>query len=516
MERKLTTKDWIGFICMVVGMFMAVLDIQIVASSLQEIQAGLSASQDEISWVQTSYLIAEVIIIPISGWLGRTFSTRIVFSVSCIGFTLMSLACALSWNLESMIVFRALQGLFGGSMIPTVFASIYILFPLYMRPLISVIIGLVVTIAPVAGPVLGGYLTDAISWHFLFLINVIPGIFVSIFTYRYVNFDQPQLHLLKNIDFKGIILIALCLGNLEYVLEEGTREGWLESTLIQVLSTISFVSAMALFYVELTVSNPIINLRAFRNNNFAFGCFFNFILGWGMFVSVYLMPLFLGTIKGLNSLQIGEYLIVTGAFQFLSAPVAGMLSKKIDLKIMLAFGFILYGIGNYLNSQITHDSGFFDLFLPQMFRGFSLMFCFLPINTLALATLPQNEVQESSSLYNLMRNLGGAIGLAVTGTWLQNWTKGHYSVLRDNVNETNLATQEMLETLNQNFLSLGFFDNQLAATQQLIGLANREAYIQTFNDCFTHIGLLFVIGLFIVPFVKNVDLTKPAPEGAAH
>ena len=293
----ISVKQWIAFVLMVVGMFMAVLDIQIVASSLKEIQAGLSATQDEISWVQSSYLIAEVMVIPICGWLSRVFSTRIVFSVSCLGFTIMSIACALSWNLNSMIIFRALQGFFGGSMIPTVFATIFTIFPLHMRPNVSVIIGLVVTVAPIAGPILGGYLTDIYSWHYLFLLNIIPGLITTIGVYRLVNFDQPNLALLKKIDYLGIILIIVFLGCLQYVLEEGLRLQWFESNIIKVASTISFFSFIMLIYQELTTASPIINLKAFRDVNFACSCVLSFALGWGLYSSVFVMPLFLGNIK---------------------------------------------------------------------------------------------------------------------------------------------------------------------------------------------------------------------------
>ncbi len=321
-EESVSLKTWIAFISMVFGMFMAVLDIQIVASSLKEIQAGLSATQDEINWVQSSYLIAEVMIIPLCGWLCRAFSTRVIFSISCAGFTIMSFACAASWSLNSMIVFRFLQGFFGGAMIPTVFATIFMIFPLKMRPSVTVVIGLVVTMAPITGPIIGGYITNYLSWHYLFLLNIIPGIVVTICVLKLVNFDQPKYELLKEIDFIGIILIIIFLGNLQYVLEEGSKEGWFDSKLICTLSFISLVTGILLIYREWTIKHPVINLHAFRDRNFTCGCIYSFILGWGLYTAVFIMPVYLGAIKGLNSLQIGEYLFVTGIFQFISAPIA--------------------------------------------------------------------------------------------------------------------------------------------------------------------------------------------------
>ncbi|MEK6734368.1 MAG: DHA2 family efflux MFS transporter permease subunit, partial [Pseudomonadota bacterium] len=291
--KEIGFRTWAGFICMVFGMFMAVLDIQIVAASLKELQAGLSATQDEINWVQSSYLIGEVVIIPLSGWLCRAFSTRIIFSISCFTFTLMSLLCALAWDLESMIIFRSLQGFFGGAMIPTVFASIFLIFPFHMRPAVTVIIGLVVTMAPIAGPVIGGYITEYLSWHYLFLLNLIPGILVTLGTLKLVDFDKAKYNLLENIDFLGIFLIIICLGCLQYVLEEGVRKEWFASSLIIYCSVISFIAFIAMIYRELITKNPVINLYAFKDKNFAFSCILSFVLGWGLFTSVFIIPIFL-------------------------------------------------------------------------------------------------------------------------------------------------------------------------------------------------------------------------------
>ncbi|MCF7968308.1 MAG: DHA2 family efflux MFS transporter permease subunit, partial [Methylococcaceae bacterium] len=309
-EHTLTTREWVGFIAMVFGIFMAILDIQIVASSLEQIQAGLSATQDEITWVQTAYLIAEVVIIPLSGWLARALSTRVLFTVSCAGFTLMSLLCALSWNLNSMIVFRGLQGLFGGAMIPSVFAVIYTLFPPRLQPTMVIVVGLVVTVAPTAGPVFGGYLTNAVSWKALFLVNLIPGFFVSLLTWLFVRVDEPEWDLLEKIDFRGIFYIVVFLGCMQFVLEEGVREEWFESREIVLLTLIALMAGIAMLYRELTIDNPIVDLWAFRDFNFAVGCMFSFVLGIGLYTIIYLMPVYLATVKGLNSLQIGQYIMV--------------------------------------------------------------------------------------------------------------------------------------------------------------------------------------------------------------
>ncbi len=515
-QQKVSGKTWLAFTCMVFGMFMAVLDIQIVSSSLKEIQAGLSATQDEINWVQSSYLIAEVIVIPITGWLCRAFSTRIIFSLSCFGFTVMSLLCALSWNLNSMIVFRAFQGFFGGVMIPTVFASIFVIFPLKIRPNVSVLIGLVVTVAPIAGPVLGGYITAYASWHYLFLLNIIPGALVTFGVLKLVNFDQANHELLKKIDFLGMALITISLGSLQYILEEGTKLQWLESNLIKGLVFTSFSTFIGLIYLELTIANPIINLRAFLDRNFTCGCVFSFILGWGLYSSVFIMPIFLGSIKNLNSIQIGQYLFVTGVFQLLSAPVAGMLSKKIDLRIMLGAGMFIFGLGCLLNYNITYDSGFDEFFLPQAVRGFSLMLCFLPITSLTFATLKPDEIQTASGLYNLMRNLGGAIGLAICNNLLQDWTKKNYLSLREHVTEASELAQEALGLYAGNFDSFYFSDSYKASIKAIYQLAQRESYIITFNQVFILIAILFFMTIFLMPLIKKLNLNDSPDSGGGH
>ncbi|GDX84185.1 MFS transporter [Methylococcaceae bacterium] len=496
-ERILTTGEWIGFFSMAIGVFMAVLDIQIVASSLQEIQAGLSATQDEIAWVQTSYLIAEVIVIPLSGWLGRVFSTRYLYVLSAGGFTLASLACAFAWNLPSMIVFRCIQGFFGGAMIPMTFTIIFILFPPRLQPTMSIVLGLIVTMAPTIGPVLGGYLTDSYSWHTLFLINIIPGFVVCFMVFSFLDIDKPDWALLKKIDFIGIALIAICLGSMQVVLEEGARDQWFEDDLILMLTVVAVLSGAAMFWWELVNPHPIIDLYAFKNRNFAVGCAFSFVLGIGLYTIIYLTPIYLGSVKGLNSLQIGYYLMVVGLFQLVSAFVAGPLEKKMDLRLMLCLGMSLFGLGSWLNGELTAESGYWEFFIPQAIRGSALMLCFLPINTLTLGLLPMDEVKNASGLYNLMRNLGGAMGLAVANTLMLTLNKSHYAVLRESIS----ATDEIGQHLTQIEL------------KQLTNLAWREAEVMTFNNLFQIIAFIFFSALLLAPLLEKVGADKNGAEG---
>jgi len=509
-ETPLTLGQWIGFFSMAIGVFMAVLDIQIVASSIQKIQAGLSATKDEIAWVQTSYLIAEVIVIPLSGWLGRVFSTRYLYVISAGGFTLASLLCAFAWNLPSMIVFRCLQGFLGGAMIPLTFTVIFILFPPRLQATMSIVLGLIVTMAPTVGPILGGYLTETYSWELLFLINIVPGIIVCFVVWRYLDIDKPDWTLLQKIDFIGIALIAVFLGSMQFVLEEGASKQWFEDPLIVALTIVAVVSGIAMLIWELKTPHPIIDLYAFRHVNFAIGCGYSFVLGVGLYTIIYLTPIYLSSVKGLNSLQIGYYLMVVGLFQLLSAFISGPLEKKIDLRWMLCLGLSLFALGSWMNGELTVESGYWEFFWPQAIRGSAIMLCFLPINTLALGRLPVDEVKNASGLYNLMRNLGGAIGLAVANTQMIYLTKAHYATLRESVTATRYQAQQMLEGLTESMAQLNLPNPDLIAIKQLTGLALREAEVMTFNNLFQIIAVLFAASLLAAPFLKKVDGEKIA------
>jgi DHA2 family multidrug resistance protein len=496
-------REWFGFLAMVFGMFMALLDIQIVSSSLNEIQAGLSASSDEITWVQTAYLIAEVVMIPLSGYLSRLLSTRILFVISATGFTLMSLGCAFATGIDTMIVCRALQGFIGGAMIPTVFATSFSLFPPNRGAGVGVLVGLIATMAPTLGPTIGGYLTQALSWHWLFLINVVPGILVTAAVFLLVDIDRPNFTLLRGFDGIGLALMALFLGCLEYTLEEGPRWDWFDDASITTAAVVSAIAAAFFFWRMLTYYHPIVDIRAFVDRNFALGCGYSFILGIGLYGAVYVQPVFLARVRGFNSLQIGEIMFITGLFQFLSAPLAAFLSKKLELRVMLGIGMALFATGLYLNAGLTNQTGFWELFLPQMVRGSALMLCFLPINTLTLGTLPLTKIKNASGLYNLMRNLGGAIGLAAINTILTDRLALHWARLSSHIDLTNPTVQNYLDRMSNRMSTLLPGDSMQAAVKQLSNLLMREAYVMSFNDCLLLMAGVFAFGLATMPLIRK-------------
>jgi DHA2 family multidrug resistance protein len=290
---RIEPKRVVAFIIMVFGMFMSILDIQIVSASLSDIQAGLSASSTEVSWVQTAYLIAEVIAIPLSGFLSRALGTRLLFAISASGFTFASLLCGFASSSEEMILWRAIQGFLGAGMIPTVFASAYTVFPRSKFYIVGPIIGLVATLAPTIGPTVGGLITDLMSWHWLFFINVIPGIIITAGVLALVDFDQPNFALLQRFDWWGLIFMAGFLGALEYVLEEGPQYEWLQDTSVAICAAVSFLSAIAFFWRVFTAKVPIVDLRTFSDRNFAVGCLLQLFSGIGLYGLTYIYPRYL-------------------------------------------------------------------------------------------------------------------------------------------------------------------------------------------------------------------------------
>src|SRR5690242_17976551 len=329
-SERIPPRRLFAFLIMVFGMFMSILDIQVVSASLSEIQAGLSASSSEVSWVQTAYLIAEVIAIPLSGFLSRAFGTRLLFAISASGFTVASLLCGFASTIEQMILWRAIQGFLGAGMIPTVFASAYTVFPRSKFHIVGPIIGLVATLAPTIGPTVGGYITDAMSWHWLFFINVVPGVLITIGVLALVDFDEPHFELLDHFDWWGLIFMAGFLGSLEYVLEEGPQYEWMQDTSVAVFAWVCAISAIAFFWRVLTARVPIVDLRAFSNRNFAIGCVLQFCVGIGLYGLTYVYPRYLAEVRGYSAMMIGETMFVSGITMFLMAPVVGRMMLRFD------------------------------------------------------------------------------------------------------------------------------------------------------------------------------------------
>jgi DHA2 family multidrug resistance protein len=496
------------FVVMCAGMFMALLDIQIVASSLQNIGGGLSAAQDEISWVQTAYLIAEIIVIPLSGWLTRVFSTRWLFAASAAGFTLASLLCGLAWNIQSMIVFRALQGMLGASMIPTVFTSSFHYFSGTRRMYAAAVIGSIASIAPTLGPVIGGWITDTLNWHWLFYINLVPGIAITALVPFVVRIDTPDVTLLKGADYWGMALMAVGLGTLEYVLEEGTRWNWFSDSTITACAWIAGIS-LALFALRsLTFANPVVDLRAFGNRNFALGCLLSFVTGIGIFTTIYLTPLFLGYVRGYSAWQTGLAVFSTGVASLVGTPVFIALSRKFDARWLMMAGLACFSFAMWRYSFITSQWSGAEFLLPQVLRGFPQVFAVAPSVNLGLGSLPPERLKYASGLFNMMRNLGGAVGIAASAAIINTATNAHFLMIASNLTPANGAMNRLVGAVAER--RAGEADAHAAALKQLWLLAYREASTLAYADAFRAIMVAFAVAALLVPLMRSVS-AAPAP-----
>jgi MFS transporter, DHA2 family, multidrug resistance protein len=496
-------RDWIGILAMSVGLFMAIMDVQIVTSSLTQIQGGLSASPDEISWVQTAYLIADVVMVPLTGTLSRLLSTRVLFVGATLGFTAASALCATATSLGQMILFRAVQGFCGGAITPSVFPVVYTRFRGPPLTRLMVMISVILNLSSTLGPTIGGFLTDTFSWHWLFLVNILPGIAVAIAVWLCIDIDRPDFSLLRYFDVIGLVLMATFLGCLEYALEEGPRWDWLDDTTIRAAVAVSAAAGLCFFLRVLTYRQPIVDLRAFLNRNFALGSFYTFLIGSGMYSTTYLIPLFLAQVRGLSALQIGQTVFVAGIAQMLMSPFSTQIARRLDLRLMLAIGLGLFALSMYLTANLTNQWDFGELFVPQAVRGVALMFCYLPANMIALGSIPQDKLKNASGLYGLTRDFGGAIALATIGTVMNDRLAFHWNRLIEDINAARPAVMHFLDQQAGRFGDLLPGDANRAALKLLAQMVEREALVLTYNDLLLAIGAFFVFGLLLMPLVRR-------------
>ncbi|SEB24192.1 DHA2 family efflux MFS transporter permease subunit [Paraburkholderia sartisoli] len=512
-DQPIRTKAF-AFALMCLGFFMATLDIQIVASSLRDIGGGLSASQDELSWVQTSYLIAEILVIPMSGWLSRVFSTRWLFAASALGFTITSMLCGMAWDINSMILFRGLQGALGAAMIPTVFTTAFVLFPGKQRLIASTTISALASLAPTIGPVIGGWITSQWSWHWLFYLNLVPGVLVTVLVPRFVHIDHVDMSLLKKGDYLGMALMSGFLGCLEYVLEEGPRKNWFGDDVILTCAWICGICGFLFLVHAFTAKDPVVDLRALAIRNFSIGSLLSFITGIGIFCAVFLTPVFLARVRGFDSLQIGLALLSVGCFQLVALVAYSWLARMVDMRWLMVFGLVCFGVGVYLYVPLTNQWGWQELLIPQALRGIGQQFCIPPIVTMALGSLPPSRLKSASGLFNLMRNLGGAIGIAVASTMLNDRLNLHYERLDEHVTAGRPVIEAVIQQQAAHLAAVGgdALNATTAGLDVLHGLLMREALVLTFSDTFFALALCFVVGLASVLFSRPFGNTAPPPD----
>ncbi len=410
-------RTWSGFLLMCLGMFMAILDVQVVATSLPTIQYELVISPDAMSWIQTAYLIAEVVAIPLTGLFTRVLTLRWLFSLAVSLFVLASIGCAFSGSLAALLLFRVAQGFSGGVLIPAVFSAVFMLFPSRLHAVATTIGGVVAVMAPTIGPVVGGWITDNWSWPWLFLINVIPGLIAAAVTPLLLPRQKTDFGELAKLDGLALVLLAVALAGLLIGLKEAPHRGWLSPTCLSLL--IGSAALIALFVRRsLGSAHPVVQLSTLRRRSFAIGCALSFCLGVGLFGSVYLMPVFLAFVRRHDAFEIGTIMLVTGVAQLIAAPVAALLENRLGARWLTGAGFALFAVGLGWSAFQPRTADFDEMLWPQILRGVAIMFCLLPPTRIALGALPPSEVADASGLFNLMRNLGGAIGIALIDTIL--------------------------------------------------------------------------------------------------
>src|SRR6478736_2167681 len=507
---------WFAVIGSTLGAFMAVLNIQIVNASLADIQGAIGAGKDDGGWISTSYLIAEIVVIPLSGWLAQVFSIRIYLLTNAVLFLLLSAACALAQDLPQMIVLRAVQGFTGGVLIPMAFALIITLLPRAKQPVGLALFALSATFAPAIGPTIGGYLTENFGWQYIFYVNVVPGgIMVGMLWYA-LDAKPMRLALLRDGDWAGIITMAIGLSALQTVLEEGNKDDWFGSPFIVKLSVIAAVALTAFLIIELTVKKPLLNLRLLVRRNFGFGMLANFLLGVALYGSVFILPQYLSRIQGYNSEQIGMVLAWTGLPQLVLIPLVPRLMKRFDARLIICVGFALFAASNFMNIYMTTDYGSDQLFWPNVVRAVGQALVFAPLSAVATAGIEEQNAGSASGLFNMMRNLGGAVGIALLQTFLTKREQFHSNVLNQSVSLLEQATRTRIDQLTQYFLDHGIADRTEASHEAVVAIGHivqKQAFILAFSDTFYLIGAALIVALMAALLLKKPGHLE---SGGAH
>ena len=498
----MTAGTWIGFAAMCVGMFMAILDVQIVATSLPDIQGALGVPPNQMSWVQTAYLIAEVIAIPLTGFLTRLLSMRWLFVFAVSVFTVASLGCAASGSFSVLVSWRILQGFSGGTLIPAVFAAVFLLFPVRHQTTATMLAGVLAVLAPTVGPIAGGWITAMYSWHWLFLINVGPGVVAAILAALLLPKAPVHPAEARTLDILSLVMMTLALGALEIALKEAPRLGW-SSGPIMALLALCLVSAAGFVQRTLRAAHPIVDLGSFADRNFTVGCILSFALGIGLFGSVYLMPVFLAFVRLHDPLEIGTIMLATGLAQLATAPVAVALEQRVDARLLTAAGFGLFAVGIAYSAVQTPLTDGPEMFWPQIVRGSAIMFCLLPPTRLALGDLDKDRVPDASGLFNLMRNLGGAIGLALIDTVIYSRVATHSLTIVEKLKAGDMATAQFIGLSPAAFAARPSGPLDPAAEALLRIMVEKAALTQAINEAWAMVAVLTIAALICVPFARR-------------
>ena len=484
--QKASLADWLATIGGILGAFTAILDIQITNSSLANIEGGIGASADQGSWISTAYLMAEIIVIPLTGWLGNSvFGLRRYLSVNTVLFVGFSVACALSTSLPQLILFRAGQGFTGGVLIPTAITILRTRLPKHQQPIGITIFGLTATFAPAIGPTIGGWLTENLSWHYIFYLNLIPGAIAAALQLTALPKQATKWAELAKGDWFGVIAMAVGLSSLTFVLEEGQRKEWFDSDIIR-LAGFAALAGIVLFIVrELTAQRPFINLRVLKNRTIGASTTLMVVVGAVSLGSTYIIPLYCAQIQGYDAQQIGWVVMWSGIPQLFVFPLMPFLMRRVDPRLLVLAGTLLFAASCFINVNLTHDVGMDQLILPQLLRAAGQPLFSIPLSQLSTAGLPPRDTADASALSNMMRNLGGSIGIASLSTIIERREHMHFSVLAEAMTQNATRTQERLHAMIAGLG--GTLDPALARARALATLAaqvRREATVIAYADAF--------------------------------
>jgi DHA2 family multidrug resistance protein len=515
--ERIGGRTWMAVAAGMLGAFMAVLDIQITNSSLRDILGTLSATQEEGSWISTAYLCAEIVVIPMTALFTRAFGLRAYMIGTTSLFLLFSTLCGAAWNLESMIVFRMLQGFTGGALIPMAMTLVMTRLPASKRAVGMALFGLTATLAPSMGPTLGGYLSELYGWPSIFYINWVPGLLLIAGMVWGLDREPIQLKQLVNADWLGIGLMALGLGCLTIFLEEGNSKDWFDSQFIITFAALALVGILGWVATSFSRAEPFVNLRLYGQRNFLVATVLSAVTGMGLYGSSFLLPLYLGQIANYTPMQIGEVIMWMGLPQLFVMPFAAALSSKIDNRIMCTFGLLLFGGSCLMNAFMDASTGYDQLMLTQVVRAIGQPFVMLTLSNFAMQGIAPRDMPSASSLFNMTRNLGGSIGIALLATALTKREHFHSARLGESISSYAAPTQQRLDQLTSAFVSNGM-DPATAASQALAAIdriVRREAYVMAYNDGFWIIGATLLACIVVLWFADKVK-SPGGPGSGAH
>jgi len=507
---------WISIVAAMIGAFMAILNIQITNASLLNIEGGIGTGVDNGSWISTSYLIGEIVVIPLTDYLSRVFSFRKIMLAHATLFAIFSVACAFTHDLPSMIAMRGLQGYFGGVLIPMAFTLVFTKLPKGQQPVGLAMFALAVTFAPAIGPTIGGYLTENYGWQTIFFVNVIPTA-VMVTTLFFTLERQPmQLGLLREGDWFGIATMAVGLSALQAVLEEGNKDDWFGSPFIVKLAITAAISLSLFVANELIVEKPLLRLRLLTNRNFGMGTIAAVFLGFGLFGSIYLLPAYLGQVQGYNAEQIGNVLAWTGLPQLLLIPLVPKLMQRIDARYLAALGLLLFAYSSFMNTTMSLDYSGDQFWIPNIVRAVGQALTLAPLSNVSLGSVAPQDAAAASGISNMMRNLGGAIGTAVLATIVTKREQFHSNIIGQSVDLGREEVRSRIAEMTNYFLSHGVADPAAAHAQAIIALGKivkRQALVLGFSDTFMVLGVVLLLSAAAILLTRK---PKAAVAGGAH